>query len=354
MTETAFEKFDARRDGFYMPAEWAVQESVILSWPLNPVTWPDRKAQAEKAYAKFAAEISKREMVRTLCVKAEQPRVSELLSGAGAHMCNIVFMDIRTNDAWCRDHGPIFLKSRKDSSRIIIDYIYNAWGGKFEPWDADDAVPSKISEMLEIPRVRVSYICEGGALEVNGEGDLLTTESVLLNDNRNPSVPKSEAEKILRRTLGVERVHWLKSGMVGDDTDGHIDTLARFFRKDAVLAIVEDSKSARHYDVLMSNFKALEKMKVCGGEKLNVIPLNCPAPIVPENWREEVLPATYANFLIVNGAVLVPTYRQDASDSKALDIIGSAFPEYEIVPVDCYDIILEGGALHCLSQQQPL
>ena len=336
-----------------MPPEWAKQEATWLSWPLNPLTWPEVKERAERAYADFAATISRFQEVRISCVAAEQRRILDLLATENAKMSNIKLFDFPTNDAWCRDHGPIFLKNPATGETAITDFIYNAWGGKFSPWNLDDAIPQLVGQALSLRRFRIPFVCEGGALEVNSKGTLLTTESVVLNENRNPGVTKLDAEKILLDSLGLKHVLWLKSGMEGDDTDGHIDTLTRFFRDDAVLSITDENPSSPSRDTLRRNFKELEAMRLPDGSRLEVVPLPSPKPIRPENWREEILPASYANFLIVNGAVLVPTYQQDESDTKALEIIGECFPDREIIPVDCFDIILEGGALHCLSQQQP-
>ena len=340
--------------GFSMPPEWAIQEATWLSWPLNPLTWPNVKERMEKAYASFAAAISQRQELRLSCVASEQLRILELLSDAGARMSNVKLFDFPTNDTWCRDHGPIFLKNAKSGETAIVDFIYNAWGGKFSPWDLDDAIPQRVAQSLSLRRFKIPFVCEGGALEVNSKGVLLTTESVILNPNRNPGKSKAEAERILIESLGLEQVLWLKSGMEGDDTDGHIDTLTRFIRDDAVLAIVDENPGSQNHDTLRRNIEDLKAMRLPDGSRLEIVPLPSPKPIRPENWREETLPASYANFLIVNGAVLVPTYRQDAPDSKALEIIGSCFEDREIIPIDCFDIILEGGALHCLSQQQPL
>ena len=340
--------------GFAMPPEWSVQESVFLSWPSNPQTWPGVFRRAEEAYASFAAAISRYERVRIICAASEFDRVNDALADANACFERIELLDIPTNDAWCRDHGPIFVKNPQTGERAVLDFTYNAWGGKFPPWDKDDAVPRHVAEYFNLRRFQIPFVCEGGALEVNGAGDLLTTRSVILNENRNPGITESEAEEILCESLGVEQVLWLDRGLSGDDTDGHIDTIARFVREDAVLAPSAPSGSPNH-DVLKENIHALRRMRTSNsGTLLEVIPLNSPKPITPEGWREEILPATYANFLLINHAVLVPTYRQDSADTEAMELIGQAYPGRTVIPIDCHDIILEGGALHCLSQQQPL
>ncbi|MFA6931755.1 MAG: agmatine deiminase family protein [Lentisphaeria bacterium] len=342
-----------RVQNYIFPAEWDKQEAVILSCPLNPKTWPDNRAAMEKAYAAFVAAISRFEMVRLICKAAAQPHYMELLQNAGADQTRVVFYDLPTNDAWCRDHGPIFIRQKETGKRAIVDFNYNAWGGKFSPWEDDNAVPGRLAELLEVQHLQVSLTCEGGALESNGAGTLLTTESVLLNKNRNPGLEKLDIEKMLIECLGLEQVLWLKSGLAGDDTDGHIDTLTRFFRKDGVLTIYDDDPLSPNYEVLRKNELALKAMRLYDGSPLEVLRLPCPQPIRPQGWREEILPASYANFLILNGAVLVPTYRQAQTDSLALELIATAYPGRQILPIDCFDIVLEGGALHCLSQQEP-
>lgn len=333
--------------GFRMPAEWEQQEAVWLSWPLNPATWPDCITAVEKQYAFFAAQISRFEKVRLNCVASEQDRVRSILSDAGIIESHLEIYDHATNDAWCRDHGPVFVKNDATGEVAITDWKYNAWGGKFPPWNLDNAMPEKIAAALELRRFNVPIFGEGGGLEVNGAGLLLTTESVFLNPNRNPGYSKKQLEAVFRAALGVSEICWLKSGMFGDDTDGHIDTLTRFFKPDAVLTMMEPDVRNPNHAPLQRNY---EDLKAYG---LEVVPLPSPEPIRPEGWREEVLPASYANYLIINGAVLVPTYRQSKTDDEAVKIITDCHPGREIIPIDCYDILLEGGALHCLSQQQP-
>ena len=183
--------------GFAMPPEWSVQESVFLSWPSNPQTWPGVFRRAEEAYASFAAAISRYERVRIICAASEFDRVNDALADANACFERIELLDIPTNDAWCRDHGPIFVKNPQTGERAVLDFTYNAWGGKFPPWDKDNAVPRHVAEYFNLRRFQIPFVCEGGALEVNGAGDLLTTRSVILNENRNPGITESEAEEIL-------------------------------------------------------------------------------------------------------------------------------------------------------------
>lgn len=322
---------------FTMPPEWAEQEGVLLSAPLNPCTWERNRTAMEQAYARFGAAISKQEKLFFQCEKNAQAHWQKNFELAGADLQQIRWLDVRTNDAWCRDHGPIILKD-PTGKRAVCNFKYNAWGGKFPPWDLDDAVPEKFAAMFRMDCIHVPFVCEGGALETDGHGVLMTTESVILNNNRNPGITKEQAEEILCNALGMKEILWLPAGMPGDDTDGHIDTLARFTEDGRILAV---SSLPRNLEILQKTGR-------------DVILLPEPEPIHPENWREEVLPATYANYLIINNAILMPSYGQPENDRKAAEIIGSAFPGRTIIPIDCTDILLEGGALHCLSQQIPL
>ena len=344
------ESVSAAERGFTMPAEWEEQRAILLSWPLNPLTWEDRRAEVEAIYAGFAAAVSRFEDVKINCVRAEQPRILKLLSGAGADAARVELLDVPTNDAWCRDHGPVCLVNRATWARLLVHFRYNAWGGKFPPWNLDAAVPEHAAALLGYERNAVPMVCEGGALESNGAGLLMTTESVMLNPNRNPSMSRARIGDTLMRSLGMDEILWLKGGLFCDDTDGHIDTLARFVNANTVLACVapEDSKNA---PMLNENLRRLREYRTRLGRPLDVIPLPLPDPVAPpDGWREETLPASYANYLLVNGAVLAPSYRQPRNDARAAAIIGEAFPGREVVQIDCADIILEGGALHCLSQ----
>jgi agmatine deiminase len=253
-----------------------------------------------------------------------------------------------TNDVWCRDHGPTFVRHPETGERAMVDWTFNAWGGKFPPWDLDDAVPAHVAESLGMRRFPRDFVCEGGAIEVDGAGRVLTTESVLVNPNRNPGWGRKDVERELRTCLGVADVLWLPSGLEGDDTDGHIDTLARFVGPGRVLAAVSLDPADPDHAVLARNRACLVEAG------LDVVDLPQPALIpAPAGWREDRLPATYANFLLVNGAVWVPTYGPARADDTACGVIADCFPDRQIVRFDCREILLEGGALHCLTQQQP-
>lgn len=340
--------------GFRMPAEWGPQEAVWLSWPVHPGTWPVDRAAARAAYARFAAALARHGRLRVNAAAGHHPGIREELRAAGAPAGRVELYDHPTNSAWCRDHGPTFLRNAETGEVAVLDWPFNAWGGKYPPWDLDDRIPARISGALGLRRFRAPIVGEGGGIEVNGAGDLLVTESVWLNPNRNPGLTRGAAEQVFRECLGVERVHWLPGGLAGDDTDGHIDTLARFVGESVAVCAAAFGPDDRNRAALDRNRERLESVRVAGGRSLRVIPIPQPEPIAPPpGWRVEALPVTYANFLLVNGAVLVPTYRQPENDARALGLLRDAFPGREVEGLDCAPLILEGGALHCLSQQQP-
>ena len=255
-----------------------------------------------------------------------------------------------TNDAWCRDHGPAFLVNPKaKQKKIVVDWGYNAWGGKYPPFDLDDIIPTLVAQQYNIPVVYPGIVMEGGAVEFNGTGTLLTTTSCLLNPNRNPHLGQHEIEQYLCDYYGASHILWLGDGIVGDDTDGHIDDLTRFVNEDTVVTVVEDDRQDENYVALRENAKNLSKMRLENGKQINIVELPMPAAIVYEDMR---LPASYANFYISNKYVVVPIFR-DPNDEKALAILQRCFPERKVVGLDSLDIIWGLGSFHCLSQQEP-
>lgn len=336
------------------PAEWEPQDAVWLSWPVNEESWVDNRAAVEATFVEFAAAITRFEPLRMHVPGEDHGRVRQLLEAGGVDPSVTELIDYRTDDSWCRDHGPVFVEDRTAGGAAIVDFTYNAWGGKFPPWDRDDAVPGAVAGRLNLPHRRSSLVCEGGAIEGNGAGLLLTTESVLLNPNRNPGRTREEIEAEFRGLLGVESVFWLPAGLVGDDTDGHIDTLTRFVAEDVVVTVVEGDPRRPNAAVLERNRALLENLRTVDGRRVAAITLPLPDPVPgPAGWREAWLPVTYANFLIINGAVIVPTYGQRANDDRAREILGDCFPGRKVLGIDSREVILEGGALHCLSMQQP-
>lgn len=340
--------------GYVMPAEWSRQEAVWLSWPVaDPRHWGGvKKVRIDEIFASLVALISRFEIVRINVTPGEATQVRKACLTAGAVPERIELFDHAHDDVWCRDHGPIFLKHRETGEVVISDWMFNAWGGKFPPWDADNSIPSQIATSLNIPRFTSPMILEGGAIEINGVGQLLTTEAVLLNPNRNPSMDRPAIEAELCRMLGVEEILWLKQGIEGDDTDGHIDDLVRFTDPTTMVAATDQSGSP-NTAVLNANLERLRTFRASSGNPFEIIEIPLPEACEVPGWRLPVLPASYVNFLIVNDAVLVPTFRQKRNDDRAIGTLRDLFPAREIVGFDALELVEEGGTIHCLTQQQP-
>ena len=341
--------------GFSMPAEWTKQTATWLSWPVDdPRHWGGEKRDIIwKKFAEIAAAISRFQHVRINAPASSHGAIYTACNKAHTNLSHLQLYDHPNNDVWCRDHGPIFVKNHITSEIAITDWEFNAWGGKFEPWNLDNSIPKQIAKSLHLPRYEGGMILEGGAVEVNGRGQLLTTEAVLLNPNRNPHLSREQIEQTLRDTLGVTEIFWLEKGIEGDDTDGHIDDLARFTDETSILACEEPNTASPNHQVLAGNMSRLNHFLTPTGKPYEIIPIHLPQACEVPGWRLPVLPASYVNFLILNHAVLVPTFRQAKNDERALGIIRELFSGREIVPIDCLDLVQEGGTLHCISQQQP-
>jgi agmatine deiminase len=345
----------AAAEGFSMPPEWAPQQAVWLSWPVDdPRHWGGgKRALMWAKFAEIAAAISRHEPVRINAPGGDHAAIAAACNLAKAVPERVQLFDHPHNDVWCRDHGPIFVKHRGSGGVAVTDWGFNAWGGKFPPWDLDDAIPGRIAAALGLRVFTGGMILEGGAIETNGEGQLLTTEAVLLNPNRNPHLSRDEIEQRLRDGLGVSEILWLKQGIEGDDTDGHIDDLARFTGPQTILASIGRDRASANSRVLDDNLARLRSFRSAGGRPFEVVGIPLPEACEVPGWRLPVLPASYVNFLIVNGGVLVPTFRQAGNDDRALGVIREMFPDRAITGIDCLDLVEEGGALHCISQQQP-
>jgi agmatine deiminase len=333
---------------YKMPPEWAPHQATWFSWPHNSATWPDQLPGAEQALAAAVAALSRHEHVYVnVRDSAHADHVRKLLPD-DADAAAISFEHIATNDAWCRDHGAIFVYDA-DGGLTALNFRFNAWGGKYPPFDLDDAVPPQMAARLQVPSVAIDHVLEGGSIDVNGAGALLTTTQCLLNPNRNPHRSRGEIEALLHRYLGAEQVLWLGDGIVGDDTDGHVDDITRFVATHRVITAVEpDTRDANHRP-LAENRELLETFRLADGRGLEVVELPMPDPLL---YRGDRLPASYANFYIANGIVLVPVFGCDR-DPDALAIIQRCFPDRAIVGIDCRDIVVGLGTLHCLSQQVP-
>ncbi len=334
-----------------MPAEWAPQKGVWLSWPHNLDTWPGKFEPIPPKFAEIAAVISRFEEVSINCEQALQQGAIDQLARAGAEMERVRLFDHLTNDTWCRDHGPIFVRNGETGEVAVIDWRYNAWGGKYALFDLDNQIPGLVAGALGLRRFEFGQVLEGGSIDVNGDGDLLTTEACLLNPNRNPNLSREEIEDVLRQGLGIDRIHWLGDGIIGDDTDGHIDDLARFYASDGIVTCLETDRNDANFSILEENLERIRALPTREGKRFNIRALPMPEPCVHDGHR---MPASYANFLIINGAVLMPTFRQGDRDSEAVSVLTSCFPDREIIEVDCLDLVWGLGTLHCISQQQPL
>ena len=336
--------------GFRMPAEWEPQSAVWLSWPHNRKTWPGHFRPIPEKFAEIVATISRFEEVRINIATALQPRAWSLITRAKADLAKVELYNHPTNDTWCRDHGPIFVKHTRTGEVALTDWKYNAWGGKYPPFDKDNAIPPKIAKALKLRRFVISRVLEGGSIDVNGAGSLLTTEACLLNRNRNPSLSRGEIEQMLRDNLGVQQIIWLGDGIVGDDTDGHIDDLSRFYSANGIVTAVEKNPRDVNYAALKINLERLRGLRNPAGREFKIVELPMPAPCFCEGQR---LPASYANFLVINGAVLMPAFRQARRDAEAAEVLAGCFPGREIIPIDCRELVWGLGTLHCISQQQP-
>jgi agmatine deiminase len=272
------------------------------------------------------------------------------LRQAGVNLDRVSFFLHPTNDAWCRDHGPAFLVNpAAETRKVIVDWNYNAWGNKYPPFDLDDVIPTLIGKALNIPVYYPGIVMEGGSVDFNGKGTLLTSTCCLLNPNRNPQLSREQIESYLAGYYGVEQILWVKEGIVGDDTDGHIDDTVRFVNEDTVITVIEENPQDENYALLRENRTDLGKMRLLNGKQLNIVELPMPEAVIYEDQR---LPASYANFYIANESVIVPTFRSDRDD-KALQIISDCFPGRRVVGIDSTEIIWGLGSFHCLSQQEP-
>jgi agmatine deiminase len=337
--------------GYRFPAEFELHAATWLSWPHKEASWPGKIASIYNPYCLFIKALTEKEFVHINVANDEMKTfATEKLMSLSVNLDKVKFYSHPTNDAWCRDHGPAFLiKPGVQQPKIIIDWNYNAWGNKYPPFDLDDRIPTLIAAAYEIPVLYPEIIMEGGSVDFNGKGTLITSESCLLNQNRNPMLSRSGIESYLEAFYGVDQVLWVKDGIVGDDTDGHIDDTVRFYNEDSVLTVVEENKSDENYEILQHNLADLRKMRLQNGKQLNIAELPMPDKIIYEDQR---LPASYANFYIANGLVVVPTFRC-RKDDKALQIIQQAFPDRKVIGIDSTDIIWGLGSFHCLSQQEP-
>lgn len=337
---------------YQLPPEWAPQSAVMLTWPRSDGDWNPDYASVERCHTQLATEISKREQVIITCMdETHAEKIRRMVKDAGGRPERLHLFALPSNDAWARDHGPMTVL--KDGRLTLLDFIFNGWGEKY-PHAEDNKITERLHARGAFGKTSMEsfrLVLEGGSIEVDGEGTLLTTESCLLNPNRNPSLSRTQIEAELHRLLGVDRILWLKHGAIdGDDTDGHIDTLARFCGAGTIAYQTCDDASDPHYSGLRAMAEELRALRRKDGQAYKLVPLPWPAAIHDHTGRR--LPATYANFLIVNGAVLVPTYN-DRADALALAALKPVFPDREMVAVLCRALIYQYGSLHCVTMQLP-
>jgi agmatine deiminase len=337
--------------GYRMPAEWEPHAATWLSWPHREgISFPDAYHSVLPVLAKLVDALADSEPVHiNVRDAADEADVLVQLRKYKARSGHLTFHHIPTNEPWCRDHGPMFLTRAAAPRLAVVDWDYNAWGWKYPPFDDDDEVPGAIASLLNLPIFKPGIVLEGGSIDVNGSGTLLTTTSCLLNPNRNPDLTKAEIEQKLKDFIAVKKVLWLGDGIEGDDTDGHIDDLTRFVSRDTVVTVIEEDESDANFEPLQANLTRLREMTIEDDSPLKVHTLPMPGKIVKQGQR---LPASYANFYIANKVILMPVF-QDTGDAWASSALQQAFPERRVVKIDCRELIWGLGAFHCLTQQQP-
>lgn len=340
--------------GYSFPPEWHRHRATWISWPRpEGISFPDRYHECIEDVVGVIAAISRFEPVRLNVANANYRRiVTGMLRARKVPLRRVAFYEIPTNECWTRDHGPAFVV-RTRRGRVegaVVDWGYNAWGGKYPPFDADDQVPTRVAKALGLRVFNPGIVMEGGAVDFSGAGTVLTTTSCLLNPNRNPGLSKSDIEGYLKEYYGQAHIVWLGDGIEGDDTDGHIDDLARFVDERTIVIGMEDDPRDANYRVLRANRRLLDRARDPSGRSFEIVELPMPRPV---EWQGTRLPATYMNFLFVNGGLLVPTFGQPSRDRKALAALQGLMPRRKVVGVDCRALIWGLGAIHCLTQQQP-
>ncbi|HVO92083.1 MAG TPA: agmatine deiminase family protein [Terriglobales bacterium] len=334
-----------------MPAEWAPHRATWLSWPHNWETWPTHLEKVREVWVQMIGALAPHEHVYLLVDDRQTEReVRARRKGARAELEQVTLLQVPTVDVWMRDYGPTFVtRAAAENPLAFNDWIFNGWGRKYPAYENDESVARAIAARLEVPVFDQSFVLEGGSIEVNGAGTCLTTEQCLLNQNRNPNLNRREIESLLKDSLGVNQVIWLGEGIVGDDTDGHIDDIARFVDPMTVVCIVENNPCDANYRLLQDNHERLRNATDQDGNRLSIVTLPCPGAVSFEGSR---LPASYANFYVANEVVLVPTF-DDPNDGQALGILGELFPTRKVIGLRCNEVVAGLGAIHCVTQQEP-
>lgn len=341
--------------GYHMPAEWRRHQATWLSWPKDPLTWPDRVPLVENIFLQMMQALAAHETVNLLVDNAEAEQgVRSRCDFAGAE--NVRFHQIPTVDSWIRDYGPNFLVNT-NGKLAYNNWIFNAWGNKYEELKQDDSIPSRLESLLRVPRFEPGIVMEGGSIEVNGAGVVMTTEQCLLNPNRNPDLGRDQIVRYLREFLGIQKVVWLGEGIVGDDTDGHVDDIARFVSATTIACALEEDPADANYKLLRDNLERLQLSSDANGRAFEIVTLPMPGVVGASNDTSarqlDRLPASYANFYIANNVVLVPTFGH-ANDERALEILQALFVDRRVIGINCEPLVWGMGTIHCVTQQQPV
>ena len=337
--------------GYHFPAEWEKHEATWLTWPYLDDSFPGKVEVVYPFYLEFMKQISLGEKIRINVPDEHQKLVlTQMLELTDVDLNQVELFIHPSNDVWCRDHGPAFIVNLDaKEKKAIVSWEFNAWGGKY-PADLDNQIPDKIAQYYGLSVFRPGIIMEGGSVEFNGKGTILTTTACLLNKNRNPHLTQAQIEKYLCDYYGAKQILWLGDGIAGDDTDGHIDDITRFVNEDTVITTVETNEGDENYLPLQDNLEELSKLRLLNGKQMNIVELPMPTA---QYWEGRRLPASYANFYISNAAVIVPTFRC-IQDEVALDILSQVFKDRKVVGIDSVDIVWGLGSFHCLSQQEPM
>jgi agmatine deiminase len=331
--------------GYRMPAEWEPQEAVWLTWPHNELTWPDGMLiEVERTYSEVIHALHSGQKIKLLVRNPQSElKIRMILERQGVELSQIVFVPLAAEDSWIRDYGPTFVIRPGRNPLAMVKWRFNAWGDKYDDLIGDDRIPGELNKTLCLPVFEPGIVLEGGSIEVNGAGTVVTTEQCLLNKTRNPQLSREKIEEVLREYLNVSRVLWLAEGIVGDDTDGHIDDIARFVDEHTVVCAFEDDPADENHEILADNYRRLVSFG------LDVVKLPMPGYVGDRHAR---LPASYANFYVGNDAVVVPVFGH-TNDQRALEIVQKCFPKRRIVGVHATAMVHGLGTIHCCSQQEP-
>ncbi len=340
---------------YRMPAEWHIHAATQLHWPSNTDTWPgERLERVEEVYLNIIKALHKYEPIILLIDEhLSVSQITDKLEKVSVDMSRVYIHSLPINDVWARDCGPIFVRHRDLADRYAItNWEYNAWGEKYPPFQDDNRIPEWFAKKFGLKSYSPQMVLEGGSIDTNGDGVLLTTESVLLNKNRNPKLSKVEIEETVLHYLGMDKVIWLKNGLAGDDTDGHIDDLSRFLNKNTILTMLSVNPDDVNYDVLQENYQILKSATDQHGQKFNIVTLTLPQTKIEGTTVDgsEYVPASYANFYVANGVVLLPLY-DEQYDEDAMNLLAEYFPDRDIVGIDCADLVWGQGSIHCITQQ---